>query len=111
MTTDREQHELAAKAAGLAITWKEGHCKGGPFAAAFIGDQSWRPKENDGDAFRLAVMLRLGVNITSGLKWTSITYFRVSKMPTVVEDHGDDPLAATRLAIFRAAVEIGRSLS
>jgi hypothetical protein len=107
MTTEREQHELAAKAAGLFITWKEGACKGGPFAAAFIGNQPWRPKEDDGDSLRLAV--KLGINISYVSDGASIIG-AVSGDHEFEEINKADPYAATRLAIFRAAVEIGKAM-
>jgi hypothetical protein len=91
--TNREQHELAAKAAGYTLTWKEGHCKGGPFEGAFIGDQPWRPKEDDGDALRLAVNLYL---------WEAI------RMAHRFLGECPDMYAATRRAIFHAAVELGK---
>lgn len=109
MSTNREQHELAAKAAGLAITWKEGHCKGGPFEGAFVGDQPWRPKDDDGDSRRLEVKLGLTVCVSYkyGLTWAD----KDDKGHALAKaDHDGDPYAATRLAIFRAAVEIGRSM-
>jgi hypothetical protein len=61
MSTDREAHELAAKAAGYTLTWKECHCKGGKVEAPFIGDTPWRPKEDDGDAFRLVRDLKMTI--------------------------------------------------
>jgi hypothetical protein len=61
MNTDREQLELAAKAAGYAITWKTGHCKGGAFEAAFIGDAPWNPATDAGDRYRLAKALNMAI--------------------------------------------------
>jgi len=98
--TDKELIELAAKAAGIDIKWKE-----------WVTDKEWNPLTDDGDALRLAVKLNLGVNVTSGLKWTTITFFGPQHdMPYIEEKHGDDPYAATRRAIVRAAAEIGRTL-
>lgn len=113
MTTNREQHELAAKAAGLAITWKTGSCKGGPFDAAFIGDQPWRPKEDDGDAFRLMVKCRIDFYEGTGdgpEAWAGYWKRGDVKQQFACEPHASDPNAATRLAIFRAAIEIGRTM-
>lgn len=102
--TNQEQHELAAKAAGYTLTWKEGHCKGGSFEGAFIGDQPWRPKEDDGDALRLAVGLGLSIDHDQG--WVNVLC--ADEYTGASEKHGDDPYAATRRAIFRAAVELGK---
>jgi len=106
MTTNRKQHELAALAAGLVITWKEGHCNGGSYEGAFIGDQPWRPKEDDGDALRLAV--RLEINVLPNMEAASARHPGYTKWCN--EDARTDPYAATRLAIFRAAVEIEKAV-
>jgi hypothetical protein len=94
--TDRELLELAAKAAGLL--------------EMAVGDKDiqryllrWNPLTDDGDALRLAVKLKMTMDVTDkasgagaiGLKWCS-------------EPCKDDPYAATRRAIVRAAAEIGR---
>jgi hypothetical protein len=67
MSTDRELLELAAKAAGIALHWKAGACKGGSFTAPFVlqGDElvPWRPLTDDGDALRLAVKLGLEISV------------------------------------------------
>ncbi len=105
MSTDREQHELAAKAAGLFITWKEGACKGGPFAAAFIGDQPWRPKEDDGDALRLAVAC--GIEVGNAQQYLRGLAVYGGKEFWEIDQ---DLFAAARLAIFSAAVEIGKAM-
>lgn len=113
---DKEQMELAAKAAGYVLTWKEGACKGGRFCGAFIGDMPWRPKDDDGDALRLAVNARLSVMLDEP---------RVSSPVVEVLGYGGDPVAdpfdiqpltngeeaaAVRLAIFNGAVKQGQSL-
>lgn len=100
--TDRELLELAARAAG--VDWfdepaaKSGrglHLKSGPF---------WNPLEDDGDALRLAV--KLGMDVCFGSNYVIV---RGSvQMPTV--NNADDPYAATRRAIVRAAAEIGRAM-
>ena len=106
---DRELLELAAKAAGLTIVgsipsilhdddWLE-TTDNGP-------DMFWNPLQNDGDALRLAVRLRLSPMMrtlgcdTTDLNGTAGAY----------EKWGDDYYAATRRAIVRAAAEIGRNM-
>lgn len=54
---DKELMVLAARNAGYDIWWKTGICKGGPYESAFIGDTPWRPLEDDGDAFRLLMIM------------------------------------------------------
>lgn len=104
--SDRELLELAAKAAGIdwfdepaAMAGKGLHMKSGPF---------WNPLENDGDALRLAVKLRLSVCVEHDQTWIASHGFPTT--PVCFVDHGDDPYAATRRAIVRAAAEIGRQM-
>jgi hypothetical protein len=99
--SDRELLEAAAKAAGYQLSsvsemiWSD-------TLGEFV---LWNPLTDDGDALRLAVKLKMTVDITDeasgagaiGLKWCS-------------EPYKDDPYAATRRAIVRAAAEIGRSM-
>lgn len=108
MIPKRKQHELAAKAAGLAITWKTGHCKGGGFEAAFIGDKPWQPKNDDGDSLRLAVTLGLEIYIDDGTHTIVSRDLRHDWDGGIVVKHDNDMFAATRLAIFLAAVQIGK---
>ena len=87
--TDRELLELAANAAGVNASFDRAR-----------RDWGWNPLDNDGDALRLAVKLRMNVHLDStmvdvdpdGVHWFS-------------EAYGDDPYAATRRAIVRAAAE------
>jgi hypothetical protein len=103
---DRKDHELAAKAAGYVPTWKEGSCKGGAYCGAFIerGGEvvAWRPKEDDGDAFRLLVDLKLFDRVVHAIEFG--LYDRDLNM-----EFNGDKAEATRLAVFRCAVEIGRA--
>ena len=118
--TDRELLELAAKAAGIKIEWGEvfsiGDCEVDCTDLAFADDSSpddaapslWNPLTDDGDALRLAVMLRMNVS-----SWGSGASAIVSAGDDVLlaEPHyGDDPCRATRRAITRAAAEIGRNM-
>jgi len=105
--TDRELLELAAKAAGY-LNWtpsteglqiETGSSRG---ATGF----HWNPLVDDADALRLAVKLHFKIDVvpwgTIATKWNESMY---------VDDavrHNDDPYAATRRAIVRAAAEIGR---
>ena len=108
--TDRELLELAAKAAGLL--------------EMAVGDKDiqryllrWNPLTDDGDALRLAVKLGIDVSfplyrkpdpptVHAGRYWD--TY--VSCWYPFEERKGEDPYAATRRAIVRAAAEIGRNM-
>ena len=101
--TDRELLELAAKAAGI------GQHLLTPDARAADGFREWNPLTDDGDALRLAVQSRLGINLT--YEDVAIVGQEHTQAQFCLEQNGDDPFAATRRAIVRAAAEIGRSMT
>lgn len=113
---DRELLELAAKAVGLEL---------GPVGyevgpASFDGDGlckyhsggfvtwQWRPLTDDGDAFRLAVKLGIEYKIKNKATWFHLEHKSGNYLG--YESHGNDPYAATRRAIVRAAAEIGKGM-
>jgi len=106
--TDRETLELAARAAGL----KEFTEINGRFAVRtrFTGMQDWspwNPREDDGDALRLAVYLEFEIDITS----TGVAVrTRCGLKVLVNKTEEPDLCAAARLAITRAAAKIGRQM-
>lgn len=110
MNTDRELLELAAKAAGLDLVWDFDEHMEGPCTVDEDGFPNfWNPLDDDGDALRLAVKLRLLVHVASA--YVEVRWWDDVKSEThgVREwDHGDDPYAATRRAIVRMAAEIGK---
>ena len=105
--TDREMLELAARAAGYVF----GEYGGKParqvttkIGAAWI---YWNPREDDGDALRLAVYLEFEIDITS----TGVAVrTRCGLKVLVNKTEEPDLCAAARLAITRAAAEIGRQM-
>lgn len=122
--TDRELLELAAKAAGYSVSFDDSmsmqcvdgayfmHDRGHPDSNRH-GSSWWNPFADDGDALRLACDLGLRVypvaRTLSGAACSaasSVTNERLSE----VCDVSLDIHAATRLAIVRAAAEIGRSM-
>jgi hypothetical protein len=96
---DRELLELAAKAAGMI-----------PKEFAVSKDYMdgvldvWRPLIDDGDALRLAVELSIYVGPKSADAW------RNGKETVNVFEDMDDPYAATRRAIVRAAAALGKEM-
>jgi len=120
MGTDRELLEAAAKAAGLKIHAarqaerdEEGCANSGLWIVN--GSTCWNPLTDDGDALRLAVELSLliapipyqpGINAYGavGVSWPG------QRFDLDYERFTNDPYAATRRAIVRAAAEIGRSM-
>lgn len=119
--TDRELLELAAKAAGMKILDIK------PLGALVKVDQHplsflWNPLTDDGDALRLAVKLdiflafnepRYNAKTDEHDRAVEIDFF-IGQEPIkheVYEIHnGNDPYAATRMAIVRAAAEIGKGM-
>jgi hypothetical protein len=104
--TDRELLELAAKAAGLRLDQLSGRvvrreADGQPVY--------WNPFTDDGDALRLAVKLKLAF-ATWGSGACAVVFLHGGR-GRIVEPHKDDPYAATRRAIVRAAAEIGRNMT
>ena len=74
------------------------------------GSDYWNPLTDDGDALRLAVKLRIDVFFHASRVEGHVAGGRIPPVRAIErEDYGDDPLAATRRAIVRAAAEIGRS--
>jgi len=119
--TDRELLELAAKAAGYSLKWGDVYivcdtdvdCTDQPYVVSGQPDEAdwyWDPLADDGDAFRLAVKLRIDVHHSTTMvvaeRDTAFDRFEVG----VAELKGDDDFSATRRAIVRAAAEIGKAM-
>lgn len=113
--TDRELLELAAKAMqaaedpnfrnytvlmdGSSVCLELGHRRGAITAY-------WSPLTDDGDALRLAVKLKIDVAHTN-VHAPQVHALADSKVQEW-EDSSNDPYAATRRAIVRAAAEVGK---
>ena len=94
--TDREKHEWAAKAAGIAHV-----------TPMMIEWGQWNPLHDNNDAFRLAARLKIQVafgtfkdNVASAYKFDT----------PAVEVENTDIEAAAREAIFLMAVDIGKGM-
>ena len=120
--TDRELLELAAKAYfhkevedGICSFWwdeKEN-------AIVYINGENqdhngndvellWIPLDEDGDALRLAVKLKMRVETNAEGAFAAI--LGPFMEPWAFEFVGDDACAATRLAITRVAADFGKSM-
>lgn len=98
--TDRELLELAAKADGHSYPWK---------LPMVFGERDWNPLADDGDALRLAVRLCIQVGYSDFSGEGVALWDRGCKQ---VREYGpEDPNAATRRAVTRAAAEIGRQMA
>ena len=103
---DIELLELAAKAADIYETLHQTE-DGFEFIWSYV---IWNPLTDDGDALRLAVKLKIDFKIRNEVTW----WDRQESDGVVYwghEPHNNDPLAATRRAIVRAAAEIGRRMT
>ena len=110
--TDREQLELAAKAAGIDAQWDCPERGMMMLTPDDIDTMTWNPLTDDGDALRLAV--KLCMSVTNTTKRTSILARPDPEFGDWIADsepHLYDPYAATRRAIVRAAAEIGRGIA
>jgi hypothetical protein len=105
--TDRELLELAAKAAGFVPAYRYMEKTN---RLLWLGQSgfpaTWGPFDDDADAFKLAVQLNMTLVL---MKWR--TEVEIEGKTIVVESVvNDDPCAATRRAIVRAAAEIGKGM-
>jgi hypothetical protein len=112
--TDKELLELAAKAAGFK---REDFVDGKSIIREVDGQPVywpvyWNPLTDDGDALRLAVKLSLIVSreYTEVGKEAVVFYLNeIQHQMRCVVPHENNPYAATRRAIVRAAAEIGKA--
>lgn len=114
---DITQHELerVAQAAGYKVIWRwklKCFVHEEPFSITnpptMAGQRlPWVPLTDDGDALRLAVALGLRVCISLENGGCTIVYGDAPSANgvSVMENHGDEPMAATRLAIVLCAIE------
>ena len=108
VSTDRDLLKMAAKAAHHKLRWVEdgwGVDRPRIILTNGLREESlvrWNPLEDDGDALRLAVVLKMEVTFFLG--------FGEVHCEQVDEPLGHDDYAATRRAIVRAAAAIGESM-
>ena len=114
MSTDRELLELAAKAAGHTIQAMWEYEDGSSwYAVVAAGDgfgEDFDPLNDDGDALRLAVKLRINIEhqTTMGGKSVGFNVWPVGRGDCAAVGEGLEA-SDLRRAIVRAAAEIGRS--
>ena len=100
--TDKELLELAAKAIGLKLRYN--------YLGGRDARQLWDPLTDDGDALRLAVRLSIYIQIFTESAVPSVFTRGMNQIGTEQTiPLGNDPNAATRRAIVRAAAEIGKA--
>jgi hypothetical protein len=79
------------------------------------GASAWRPFDDNAEAFDLMVALDIGVHhgwtfADENVPYANVCAQHIPSMIEVGEIKGDDPKAATRRAIVRAAAEIGKRM-
>lgn len=106
---DRELLELAAKAAGIAVKWKE---DGRSFQVVRGLPFTWNPLTDDGDALRLAFALGMSVDAGACMIDYAVPDADDEELETLetLEFEGGGDIANLRRAIVRAAAEIGRAM-
>lgn len=122
---DRELLQLAAKAAGIQLEFRVLVWSKGLEYPCYVDNDSvsecakyepvirWNPLTDDGDALRLAV--KVGAWPVRGRvipgDWSETNFIRVVVDGVRFDEmFTDDPYAATRRAIVRAAAEIGKEV-
>lgn len=114
--TDRELLELAAKAAGIVINTsrqaeRDALNLQNPVGLWTTTNTNWNPLTDDGNALRLAVKCRIEFYFgdDDGEATYAGYYASNNRQRFAIERHADDPYAATRRAVVRAAAEIGKT--
>lgn len=105
--TDKELLELAARAAGIEYNDRYGK---GLWLGEFYSGKEWNPLTDDGDALRLAVNLGLVIEIGYAARGFLVVRTNTDNWKEFREAWGNDPYAATRRAIVRAAAAIGEQM-
>lgn len=123
----RDDLELAAKAIGLVISWRFPvdsdlyPLKPNPdaprvrhyptFVDADGFSVEWNPEHDNGASFELAVALSMHVAVGDVGHPLSSSDATLPCGISATEPHNGNPKAATRLAVFRVAIEAGKRLS
>lgn len=107
--TDRELIELAARAAGYKVIHSFENNDSLMIEVSERKYEVFNPLTSDADAFRLAVKLRLELGVSDEGDVFSAQCKRVLSFADADADDGDE-YALMRLAITRAAAEIGRGM-
>ena len=109
---DRELLERAAKAAGVQLAWNMSVLPNGrPYPVNAATGEFWNPLADDGAALRLAVKLGITPYLAEGsLNKPQCAVWLPARMKWHYETAEDnDPRAATRRAIVRAAAAFADS--
>ena len=106
--TEREEHEYAAKAAGIEVRWIT-NAQSAQQLSKMLWTW-WSPKTDRADAFSLMVACKMEVWRNQDGQAFARYEKKITATYSVKTSNGFDFEAATRLAIFRVAVEIGKAM-
>ena len=107
--TEREMLELAAKAAGIKGKWSyRGSCI--VIEGLGVSWKHWRPSVDSGDALELAGALNINLDICYEESIDAWVFDRDTQeiIVHIDEQVAGDKMAAIRLAITKAAAELGK---
>ena len=104
--TDCELLALAAKAAGHDVKLSP---SGFPYFQAGLDTKMWNPLSDDGEAFRLAVTLKMQIIVHGDWVEAMIDGIQLSSPASCYSADGC-LYETTRRAIVRAAAEIGKAM-
>lgn len=114
---DREMLELAAKAAGIVFSFRQGvpcryeQPKTSKTSFSALGWKMWNPLEDDGEVFRLAVKLGISIRYGYCMDDAPVVFVKDEFMEEeLMFENFPDSRKATRRAIVRAAAEIGKGM-
>lgn len=113
--TDRDLLEAAAKAAGIDFIISGGQLWTTMDGSIHKYTERWNPLANNDQALRLAVALRISIMLAETDPCTPDCAY-AETLPggpvwRYIYTKDDDPLAATRRAIVRAAAAIGEKMT
>lgn len=99
---DKQMLELAAKACDFELL----DCTCKKERKNSVTGKHWNPLTDDGDALRLAVKLKMSLDLFDDFIVAGYTTNNNDCLQ-IEEPHENEPIPATRRAITRAAAEIG----
>lgn len=118
--TDRELLEFAAKACGWVYSWlHNGYNQtsslrvcysSNPMEGTRFDKMDWNPLTDDGDAMRLAVEMRMTIDVHLWRDEVQVRAYDKLRGGMYHVDESGETGAATRRAVVRAAAEIGKAM-
>ena len=112
--TDRELLELAAKAAGkYGLRYVNNEPIQGGYRTGLwcdLEEQCWNPLTDNGQALELAVKLKMDIRPSEEIQTIHIWSDVLDQWIGEFYGGTNDPYAATRRVIVRAAAEIGKAM-